>query len=194
MSRFERRSSSRASPLRNFTDRNELGEFDDALFVGATVDEDPSLVEHLFDRDHFTLAVGVAHADDGEGLVQHDLVAAGDLGRGRGRGAVPRASFARGEDVDGAVVVEAREGAVDRRRLGQFLDLVTQRRDLVTRLLNRDGQLLVVRSALGQLAPRLEQLLFEYLDAPAGLLDVAQGCVVAEASATIGRRARDPRD
>ena len=94
----------------------------------------------------------------------------------------------RGEDVDGAVVVEVDKGAVDRRRLGQLLDFVAQRRDLVAGLLDRDGELLVVRAALGQLTPGLEELLFEHLDAPVGLVDVAEREVARRAARRLARR------
>ena len=131
-----------------------VGELDDPLLVGAAVDEDAALVEHFLDGDHLTLSVGVAHADDGEGLVQDDLVAPLDLSRVEARVQRDAHLASRGEDVDGAVVVEVDERAVDRGRLGQFLDLVAQRGDLVARLLDRDRQFLVVRTCLGQL--RLE--------------------------------------
>jgi hypothetical protein len=64
----------------------------------------------------------------------------------------------RREDVDGAVLVEVDEGAVDRGRLGQLLDLVAQGRDLVARLLDGYGELLVVRARLGQLVRSRREL------------------------------------
>ncbi len=154
-----------------------VGQLHDPLFVGAAVDQDPAIVQHLLDGDDLALAVGLAHADDGEGLVQHDLVAPVDLAGVESRVQGHAHLAAGGEDVDGAVVVEVDEGAVDRGRLGELLDFVTQGRDLITGLLNRDGELLVVRTALGQGAARLEQFLFEHLDASAGLFDVAHGRV-----------------
>src|ERR1700722_1678272 len=115
-----------------------------SLFVGAPVDEDSAFVEHLFHGDDFSLAVGLAHADHGEGLIQHDLVASVDLARVECRVQGHSHLSAGGEDVDGAVVVEVDEGAVDRGWLGQLFDFVTQGRDLITCLLDGDGELLVV--------------------------------------------------
>ena len=174
VSRFERRSSNSASPLRSLTVVQRLGELDDALLVGTPVDEDASLVEDLFHRDDLALSIGVAHADDGEGLVEHHFVAARDLGRVETRVQGHAHLASRGEDVHGPVFVEAGEGAIDRRRLGQLLDFVAQRGDLVPGLLDGDRKFLVVRAGLGQLAARLEELLLEYLDAAVGLVDVAQ--------------------
>ena len=155
--------------------RKRVGQFDDAFLVGAAVDEDPTFVQDLFDGHHLALTVGLAHADDREGLVQHDLVAAVDLARVEARVQGHAHLSPGGEDVDGAVLVEVDEGAVDRGRLRQFLDFVTQRRDLITRLLDRDGELLVVRATLGEGASGLEQFLLQHLDSSAGLLDVAHG-------------------
>ena len=44
-----------------------------------------------------------------------------------------------GEDVDRTVVIETGKGAIDRRRLSKFLDLVAQGGDLITCLLNGDS-------------------------------------------------------
>ena len=80
----------------------------------------------------------------------------------------------RGEDVDGAVVVEIDERAVDGGRLGQLLDLIAQRRDLIAGLLDGDRQLLIVRPGLGHLTTSFEEMLFEHLNAPRRLLDVVE--------------------
>jgi len=68
---------------------------------------------------------------------------------------------AAGVHVDGVVVVDAEDGAVARRRLGELVDLVAQRRDVLARLAQRVGELLVLRDGLGELALGLEQTLFE---------------------------------
>ena len=68
---------------------------------------------------------------------------------------------AAGEDVDGAVVVLADDDAVGRRRLGQLVDLVAQRGDVLARLPQRVAELLVLGDGLGQLALGLEQPLLE---------------------------------
>ena len=74
-----------------------------------------------------------------------------------------------GEDVDGAVVVGVQERPVGARGLGELVDLLAQRGDVLLRLLQRVGQLLVLRDGLGQLALGLEQPLLEGLDAPGPL-------------------------
>jgi hypothetical protein len=72
---------------------------------------------------------------------------------------------AAGEDVDGAVVVLAHHHAVGRRRLGQLVDLVAQRGDVLASLTQRVAQLLVLADRLGELALGLEQALLERADA-----------------------------
>ena len=72
---------------------------------------------------------------------------------------------ATGEDVDGAVVVGVQEGPVGARGLGELVDLLAQRGDVLLGLLQGVGQLLVLRHSLGQLALGLEQALLEGLDA-----------------------------
>ena len=68
---------------------------------------------------------------------------------------------AAGEHVDGAVVVVAEQRAVGRRRLGELVDLLAQRGDVVARLAQGVGELLVLRHRLAQLALGLEQPLLE---------------------------------
>ena len=120
------------------------------------------------------MPVRVAYADHREGFVQNDLVAAGDLGGVETRVQRHAHLAPRGEDVDRTVLVKPGEGTVDRRGLGQFLDFVAQGGDLIAGLLNRDGEFLVVRTALGELSSRLEELLFEHLDTSIGLFDFAE--------------------
>ena len=68
---------------------------------------------------------------------------------------------AAGEHVDRAVVVVPEQRAVGRRRLGELVDLLAERRDVVARLPQRVGELLVLRHGLRQLALGLEQPLLE---------------------------------
>ena len=84
----------------------------------------------------------------------------------------PHLATAR-EDVDGAVLVDAEEGAVGGRRLGELLDLLAQRGQLLLGLLEGEGQLLVLRDGVGQLALGLEQPLLEGLHAAGALLQPA---------------------
>ena len=78
-----------------------------------------------------------------------------------------------GEDVDGAVVVAAEEGAVGRRRLGELLDLLAQRGDVLARLAQGVGELLVLGDRLGELALGLEQALLEGAHPLGGVLEAA---------------------
>ena len=74
------------------------------------------------------------------------------------------------EHVDRAVLVDAEEGAVGRRRLRELLDLLAQGGQLLLGLLEGEGQLLVLRGGLGQLALGLEQPLLEGLHPARALL------------------------
>ena len=67
----------------------------------------------------------------------------------------------------------AEEGAVGGGRLGQLLDLFAQGGQLLLGLLQGEGQLLVLRRRLGQLALRLEEALLEGLHPPGALLQPA---------------------
>ncbi len=120
----------------------------------------PSL-EQLLEGDHLAGQLGGAGQHHVERLVEHHLgtpgqVVAGEVGVDRD----PHLATT-GEDVDRAVVVGAQQGAVGRRWLGQLLDLVAQRGDVLAGLAQGVGQLLVLRDGLGQLALALEQALLE---------------------------------
>ena len=80
---------------------------------------------------------------------------------------------AAGEHVDGAVVVVAEQRAVGRRRLGELVDLLAQRRDVVARLPQGVGELLVLRHRLAQLALGLEQPLLQGAHALGRVLEPA---------------------
>ena len=73
------------------------------------------------------------------------------------------------EDVDRAVLVHPEKSAVGGGGLGQLLDFLAQRSELFLRLLEGEGQLLVLGGGVGQLALALEQTLLEGLH-PAGTL------------------------
>ena len=70
-----------------------------------------------------------------------------------------------GMDVGGAIVVQPEEGPVCRRRLGELVDLLAEGGDVLSRLTERVGQLLVLGHGLRQLALGLEQPLFQGADA-----------------------------
>ena len=85
---------------------------------------------------------------DVERLVEHDLGPAVErlvveLGVERHAHLAPA-----GEHVDGAVVVVAEQRAVGRRGLGELVDLLAQRGDVLARLAQGVGQLLVLRHRL----------------------------------------------
>jgi len=152
-----------------------VGEFDDSLLVSASVDEDAPFVQHLFDGD-----TSPWPSDSRTPMTVKDSFSTTSLPRsiwpGRGPGGAPRASCARRRICHGASSLKSMKV----RRPGwlrELFDLVTKGRDLITRLLNRDGELLVVGSALGEGAASLEQFLLEHLDASAGLFDVTHGRV-----------------
>ena len=110
---------------------------------------------------------------DVQRLVEHDLLAAAqhfDVDLGVQRDAHLAAG---GEDVDGAVVVGAEVGAVRGRRHRELLDLFAQRGDVLARLAEGGGELLVLGDGLGELALRLEQPLLERADPLRRVLEAA---------------------
>ena len=151
-----------------------VGELAHALFVGAADDEGArAVLEQLLERHDLAGDVGGAGEHDVQRLVEHDLLAAAqlfafDLGVQRDAHLA-----AGGEDVDGAVVVGAEVGAVRRRRHRELLDLFAQRGDVLARLAQGRGELLVLGDGLGELALRLEQALFERADPLGRVLQAA---------------------
>ena len=75
-----------------------------------------------------------------------------------------------GEHVHGAVVVGPQVGPVGRRGLGELLDLLPQGGDVLARLTQGVGQLLVLGDGLGQLPLGLQQLLLQGADALGSVL------------------------
>ena len=130
-----------------------VGDLGHALLVTAPVDEGAApVVEHLLQRHDLAGALRVAGLDDVQRLVEHDLVAAQQLGgvevRVQGHAHLP----ARGEHVDGAVGVDAEERPVGRGGLGELLDLFAKQGELLFGLLQGVGELLVLRHGLLELA------------------------------------------
>ena len=151
-----------------------LGELGHPLLVGPGEDHAaPLVLELLLQGDDLAGELPVAHEDHVEALVEDDLVPLADrTGVDVGVQADPHLPAAR-EDVDRAVLVDAEERAVGRRRLGQLLDLLAEGGQLLLGLLQGEGQLLVLRGGLGQLALRLEQALLEGLHPARALLQPA---------------------
>ena len=99
--------------------------------------------------------------DHVEALVEHDLRAAVERVEVDVRVGGHLHLAPAGEDVDRAVLVLADHDAVRRRRLGELVDLVAQRGDVLARLAEGVAQLLVLGHGLGQLALGLEQPLLQ---------------------------------
>ena len=152
-----------------------LGELAHALLVGAADDERARAVfEELLERDDLARRPRAAGEHDVERLVEHDLLAALRSSSAFELGVQRDAHLAAGgEDVGGAVVVGAEERAVGRRRHRELLDLFAERGDVLARLTQRGGELLVLGDGLGELALGLEQALFEGADALRGVLQPA---------------------
>ena len=173
-SRPERPSIRRWSPARSFSPISDAGELAHALLVGAADDQRavPAL-EELLEDDDLAGDLGAAGEHDVERLVERDLLAAldaVDLDLGVHRD--PHLA-AGGEDVDGAVVVGAEEGAVRRRRHRELLDLFAERGDVLARLAQGGGEPLVLGDGLGELALGLEDPLLERADPLGGVLEAA---------------------
>ena len=139
-----------------------IGELADPLLVGAPDHQGAhAVVEQFLDRHHLAGDLRMAGLHDVEALVEHDLGSARelvvvDVGVQTDAHLAPA-----GEHVDGAVVVLADDHAVRRRRLGELVDLVAQRGDVLARLTKRVAQLLVLRDRLGELALGLQEPLLE---------------------------------
>ena len=151
--RPDRGSSSTVSPLRSFTSRSVVEQLDHPLLVGPTDDEGAVAVEALLEGDDLAGELGAAGQHDVERLVEHDLGAAGERLVAE-LGVDGHAHLAAaGEHVDGAVVVVADDRAVGRRRLGELVDLLAQRGDVVARLPQGVGELLVLATRPGTAGP-----------------------------------------
>ena len=149
----------------------ELG---DAFFVGATDDERAATVLEQFLEDH-DLALGVdpTREHDVERLVEHHFLAALEAG-GIDLGVNRDAHLAaRGEHVDGAVVVGAEERAVARGRHRELLDLFPERRDVLAGLAEGGREAFVLGDGLGELALGLENPLLEGAHPLGGVLEAA---------------------
>ena len=188
-----------------------LGQLGHPLLVGPADDDGPApVLEDLLERDDLAGGLGRAGQHDVERLVEHDLAAPHEL-VGVELGVDRDAHLAAARvDVDRAVVVAGQQRAVGRRRLGELVDLFAQGGDVLARLAQGVGELLVLGHRLGELALGLEQPLLErahplggVLEAPAQgqhlflegthLLDVGRPVRVGRDLGTIRHRARSRR-
>ena len=142
--------------------REVVGDLRHLLLVGPPDDERPmAVLEHLEHRDDLAAELGVADEHHVQRLVQDHLLALAELlGVEAGVDRDAHLAPAR-EHVHGAVVVAAQVGPVSGRRLGELVDLLAQGRDVLFGLLEGEGQLLVLRHGVRELALGLEQALLE---------------------------------
>ena len=150
------------------------GEFHDSFLVGAACDQGPEPVfEHLIEGHHLARGVGTARQHDVVGLVEHDFAALNELRFGEVRVQGDAHLAAAGVHICRAVVVAGQERSICRGRLGQLVHFFSQRGDVLSRLTQRVGQLLVLRHRCGQLPLGLEQALFERADSCGGVSQLA---------------------
>ena len=135
-----------------------VGQLADALLVGAADHHGAhAVVDQLLDGHDLAGDLRSAGLHDVEALVEHDLGATRQL-LVIDVGVQPDAHLATaGEHVDGAVVVLADDHAVGGRWLGELVDLVAERGDVLACLTQGVAQLLVLRDRLGELALGLER-------------------------------------
>ena len=138
----------------------------DILLVTAADDDQAIVAQFVLDLHDLARAVGVEHLDHVEGLVQDDLDAGAEgtfVEVGRGHHAH---LAARGEHVEGAVVVRGEVDAEGGRRLRELLDLLGEGLDLVPFGPQGVGELLVLAHRLAELLAGLDELLLEERDLP----------------------------
>jgi hypothetical protein len=138
-----------------------LGQLHHPLLVGTTDDQRPAVAQLLLQRHDLAGELGPAGQHDVQRLVEHHLGALLEV-VGVELGVQGHADLApTGEDVDGPVVVRREVGAVGGRRLGELVDLLAQRRDVLAGFAQGVGEPLVLGDGLGQLPLGLEQALLE---------------------------------
>ena len=171
-SRPDRGSISTESPDRTFSEASSSTMSQTRSSSARPTIERPAVLHDLLDGDDLAGQLGAAGEHDVERLVEHDLGATAQVLGDVGQHGHPHLAAAR-VHVDGVVVVDGGDGAVGRRRLRELLDLFAQRGDVVARLAEGVGQLLVLGDRLGQLALGLEQALLEGAHPLGGVLEPA---------------------
>ncbi len=147
-----------------------LGQAYDALLVGVGDDQDAVAVgEQLLEHHDLADLLELERGDDVEGLVEHDLLALGQVVEVDGGADVDAQLATAGEHVDGVVLVALEEGAEAGRRLGQPVDLLLEGDDLVAGLAQGLGEALVLRGHRGQRALGVQQALVEGAGAARGV-------------------------
>ncbi len=146
------------SPLRRRVPAQRTGELAHPLLVGTTDHDRSDAVFHdILECDHLADQFGPAGFDHVEALVEGDLGAEIEQLEIDVRMQLHLHLATAREHVDRGVVVLAHDHAVGIRWLGQLVDFVAQRGDVLARLAQRVAELLVLCGRLGQLTLRLEQ-------------------------------------
>ena len=139
-----------------------LGQPDHALLVGVRDDQGPvAVLQELLEHDdlaHGLVPLGDHHV---EGLVQDNFLTRPQLLQLDRRADADAHLPAAGEHVGGAVLARLQEHAESRRRLGQPVDFLLERHDLVARLAERVGQPLILARDRSQAGFGLTQALLE---------------------------------
>ena len=150
-------------------DANELAaeggrDLDDAFLIGAAEDDQAVLIEEFLDRDDLTVDPEVAHVDHVVALVEEHILPAFERLDLNARFDVDPHLAAGGEHIGGAVFVDPEDHTERIGGCGQLLDFLTEQRKLLTRLLERGRELLVLSRSLRQLVLRLEEAFLEDSD------------------------------
>ncbi len=133
----------------------------DFLRVGAERDESSLLVEPFLEHDNVTLNLVTGGADDVERFVEKQFLPRPQRRDVDGRMERHFQLAALGDDIERGVLVRRQVDAVGRRRRAELVDLVLERRDLLTRLVERVQQLLVLIERLGEPMIGLAELVLE---------------------------------
>ena len=163
------------SPARSFSPMQRVAELADALLVGAADDQRAvAALEHLLEHDDLARRRRAPRAS----TTLSDSLSTTSWPRTISSTSTSGCTETRilrpgGEDVDGAVVVGAEEGAVRRRRHRELLDLFAERGDVLARLAQGGREAFVLRDGLGELALGLEDPLLERAHALGGVLEAA---------------------
>ena len=142
--------------------RDHRTELDNPLLVGAAQHDGPVAPrQQLLDGGYLSGAVRPAGQHHAERFVESDLLAGlevvGELGMDRD----PHLA-APGPHVHCAVVVAPEHGAVTAGRLGELLDLLAQRADVLAGVPEHGREPLILRHGLGETTLRVGQPLLEH--------------------------------
>ncbi len=139
-----------------------LGEPHHPLLVGVPGDQGAlAVLQDFLEGDDVADALEGHRVDDVERLVEHHLLAAPQLVEVDARADVDPQLAAAGEDVCGAVLVLAEEGAESGRGLSQPVHFLLEGHDLVAGLSQGGGEPFVLGGRAGQIGLELDDPLFE---------------------------------